>query len=98
MDDLLAKMDSETYLNADQAKELGFVDEVMFTDDKIQLVADGGSGLLPQTAIDKIAELVKPAPDLSDTDIDRISNAVVQKLNIQPTKQAENKFVDPFAF
>lgn len=58
MEDLQAKMDSETYLNADQAKELGFVDEIMF-DDQVELVADGGSGMLPKSAVDKIAELTK---------------------------------------
>lgn len=97
MDDLLAKMDSETYLSADQAKELGFADEIMFADDKIKLVADGGSGILPQTAIDKIAELVKPAPNLSDSDVDRISNALASKLNSKSKEQLENKFVNPFA-
>ena len=100
MEDLKAKMDAETYLNADQAKELGFVDEIMFSDDQVQLVADGGSGLLPQTAINKIAELIKKntaEPELSDSDIDRISNAVAHKLNVQPTKQAEKSF-KPFAF
>lgn len=106
-DDLQVKMDAETFLNADQAKELGFVDEIMFNEDQVQLVADGGSGMLPQTAIDKIAELAKQGTkavqtvethDLSDSDVDRISNAVAQKLNTKPTKQAENKFVDPFAF
>ncbi|WDQ20873.1 Clp protease ClpP [Lactiplantibacillus plantarum] len=97
-EDLQAKMDSETYLNADQAKELGFVDEVMFDEsDQPVLVADGGSGLLPKSAMDKITELIKPSADLSESDINRISNAVAQKLNVQPMKQAESNY-DPFAF
>ncbi|VDH09840.1 Prophage protein, major head protein [Lactiplantibacillus plantarum] len=108
MDDLLAKMDSETYLNADQAKELGFVDEIMF-DDQIELVADGGSGMLPKPAIDKITELMKQNNSgmitarsidpfkLSDSDIDRITTAVAQKLNVKPKVQTEKTF-NPFAF
>lgn len=99
MEDLQAKMDSETYLNADQAKELGFVDEIMF-DDQVELIADGGSGMLPKSAVDKIAELMKQTavkPRLSDSDIDRMSTAVANKLYAQPTKQAENSF-NPFAF
>ncbi|MCT3223560.1 Clp protease ClpP [Lactiplantibacillus plantarum] len=108
MEDLQAKMDSETYLNANQAKELGFVDEIMF-DDQVELVADGGSGMLPKAAVDKIAELMKKNNSgmttarsikpfkLSDSDIDRITTAVAQKLNVKPTKQAENSFT-PFAF
>lgn len=105
MEDLQAKMDSETYLNADQAKELGFVDEIMF-DDQIELVADGG---LPKPAIDKITELMKQNNSgmttarsinpfkLSDSDIDRITTAVTQKLNVKPKVQTEKTF-NPFAF
>lgn len=97
-EDLQAKMDAETYLNANEAKELGFVDEIMFDDaDKPALVADAGTGLLPKAALDKIAELMKPKNDLSDSDVDRISNAVAHKLEVKPTKQAEDKF-NPFAF
>ncbi|HJE14550.1 MAG TPA: ATP-dependent Clp protease proteolytic subunit [Lapidilactobacillus dextrinicus] len=108
MEDLQAKMDSETYLNADQAKELGFVDEIMF-DDQIELVADGGSGMLPKPAIDKITELMKQNNSgmitarsidpfkLSDSDIDRITTAVAQKLNVKPKVQTEKTF-NPFAF
>lgn len=108
MEDLQAKMDSETYLNADQAKELGFVDEIMF-DDQIELVADGGSGMLPKSAIDKITELMKQNNSgmttarsikpfkLSDSDIDRITTAVTQKLNVKPKVQTEKTF-NPFAF
>lgn len=96
MDELQAKMDSETYLNADEAKELGFVDEIMFADDdEPALVADGGSGLLPQSAIDKINDLVNTHKSgLSTDDIDRISNTITHKLT---NKQAENSF-NPFAF
>ncbi|VDG18306.1 Prophage protein, major head protein [Lactobacillus plantarum ZJ316] [Lactiplantibacillus mudanjiangensis] len=109
MDDLQAKMDSETYLNADQAKELGFVDEIMFDESSsLELVADGGSGLLPKSAIEKIKDLMdsntpkkiaaaKPR-ELTDQEINRISNAVARKLNNAPTKQTENKFVNPLAF
>lgn len=109
MEDLQAKMDSETYLNADQAKKLGFVDEIMFTDDKVQLVADGGSGMLPKSAVDKITELMKQNNSgmttarsikpfkLSDSDIDRITTAVTQKLNVKPKVQTEKTF-NPFAF
>ncbi|KYK04581.1 peptidase [Lactiplantibacillus plantarum] len=108
MDDLQAKMDSETYLNADQAKELRFVDEIMF-DDPVELVADGGSGMLPKSAVDKITELMKQNNSgmttarsikpfkLSDSDIDRITTAVTQKLNVKPKVQTEKTF-NPFAF
>lgn len=97
-DDILSKMDAETYLNADEAKELGFVDEVMFDDENVQLVADGGSGLLPKSAINKVKELLnEKKSDLSDDDITRISDSVVKKINVKPQKQTKNSF-NPFAF
>lgn len=109
MDDLLAKMDEETYLNADKAKELGFVDEIMFSEEpELDLVADNGSGLLPRTAVEKVKELmnfkttgtvvdspIKPR-ELSDNEIERLSNAVVEKLN-KKTERTGSIF-NPFAF
>lgn len=108
-DDLLAKMDEETYLNADKAKELGFADEIMFDEEpQFDLVADNGSGLLPRKAIEKVKELVNSKNDgeqtdeglkprgLSDNEIERLSTAVAEKMNIKP-KRTETTF-RPFAF
>ncbi|MCG0909489.1 Prophage protein, major head protein [Lactiplantibacillus plantarum] len=65
--------------------------------------------MLPKSAIDKITELMKQNNSgvttahsikpfkLSDSDIDRITTAVTQKLNVKPTAQAEKSF-KPFAF
>jgi ATP-dependent Clp endopeptidase proteolytic subunit ClpP len=55
-DELLKLMDAETWLNAQQAKEKGFVDEVMF-DSGMQLVA--GGALLPQEVIQKVKNQIK---------------------------------------
>ncbi|QDZ69510.1 head maturation protease, ClpP-related [Pediococcus pentosaceus] len=109
MDNLLAKMDEETYLNADKAKELGFVDEIMFDEEpELDLVADNGSGLLPRTAIEKVKELmdsktngtpiaktIKPR-ELSGNEIMQIADAVVEQLNRKP-ERTEDTF-NPFAF
>jgi len=110
MEDLQEKMDSETYLNADQAKELGFVDEIMF-DDQVQLVADGGSGLLPKTAVDKIKELIsdnaKIAMDQANNTLqasEETSNtvALVKRVNelenLIKEKDSEPTKFKPFAF
>jgi len=98
MDDVLSKMNDETYLNADEAKELGFVDEIMFDDKNIQLVADGGSGLLPKSAIHKIKELLnEKKSELTDDDVTRISDSVAQKLTVKTPKQVGKPF-NPFAF
>ena len=54
---LLDMMNSETWLNAQQAKELGFADEIMF-DQQNMLVASAGSAMLPVAVIDKIRNLL----------------------------------------
>lgn len=54
---LLDMMSKETWLSADQAKEHGFIDAVMFENEAPKVVAnltDLGSGLLPQNVIDKL--------------------------------------------
>lgn len=52
--ELLELMDKETWLNAQQAKEKGFVDSVMFDND-FQLVASIGMGsLLPREVVEKM--------------------------------------------
>ena|SRR5690606_8194552 len=55
---LLELMDEETWLNAQQARELGFVDEILF-DDSDQLVAAMNSVVLPPKVINKIRNIVK---------------------------------------
>lgn len=57
-EELLALMDKETWMTAQKAKELGFIDEIMFED--IQLAASTSySGLLPPEVINKIRNTVK---------------------------------------
>lgn len=52
--ELLKMMDNETFMNAQQAKEKGFVDEIMF-DSSLKLAASIVSiGLLPQSVLDKM--------------------------------------------
>lgn len=53
-DELLAMMDNETWLNAQQAKEKGFVDAIMF-DNGMQLVASTfGGHMIPTEIIDRM--------------------------------------------
>lgn len=66
-EDLLKLMDSETWMNAQQAKELGFADEIMF-DDEFQLVAsDVNSQMIPPQVISKFrnefTHLIKAGPE-----------------------------------
>lgn len=54
--ELLTMMDEETWLNAEQAKEKGFVDEVMFESN--QIVANASqSPMIPQQIINKIRNM-----------------------------------------
>lgn len=58
-EDLLSLMDNETWMTAEKAKELGFIDEIMFEND-LQLVASTDfSGMLPPEVINKIRNTVK---------------------------------------
>ncbi|QCV56266.1 head maturation protease, ClpP-related [Thermoactinomyces vulgaris] len=60
---LLEYMNKETWLNAQQAKELGFVDEIMF-DEGNQLVASMTNGfVLPPQVISKIRNLLSTPSD-----------------------------------
>ena len=56
--ELLSLMDKETWMTAQKAKELGFIDEIMFED--LQLAASTSySGLLPPEVINKMRNTIK---------------------------------------
>jgi ATP-dependent protease ClpP protease subunit len=56
-DELLKLMDNETWLNAQQAKELGFADNIMF-DGGRQLAASIGGYVIPNNIVNKIRNTV----------------------------------------
>ncbi|EIA21418.1 head maturation protease, ClpP-related [Listeria fleischmannii] len=58
LNELLTLMGEETYVNAQQAVEMGLADEIMFQEntEAPRLVADLG-GMLPQSALDKVRNL-----------------------------------------
>lgn len=51
--ELLELMNEETWMTAEKAKELGFIDEIMFDDTKAQMVASA-EGMLPYQVVNKI--------------------------------------------
>lgn len=70
-EDLLGLMDNETWMTAEKAKELGFIDEIMFEND-LQLVASTDySGMLPLEVINKMRNTIKNPliPQENETDI-----------------------------
>jgi len=52
--ELLDMMTKETWLTAQKAKELGFADAVMFENEEKFLNGTEGSGVLPQSVIDRV--------------------------------------------
>jgi len=68
-EELLKLMDDETWMTAQKAKELGFIDEIMF-DEEQQLIANHGySGLLPPEVINKMRNMLKNPNDKNNSDI-----------------------------
>lgn len=68
-EELLTLMDKETWLNAQQAKEKGFVDEIMF-DESNRLVASVQVGVLPKNVINKMRNMKNELMQKSKTNHD----------------------------
>lgn len=60
-EEILELMDKETWLTADEAKENGFVDDILFQEEKVALIADLGSGMVPKKIIDEMKLLKEKA-------------------------------------
>lgn len=66
-EELLSLMDKETWMTAQKAKELGFVDEIMF--EELQFAASTSySGLLPTEVINKMRNTVKSPAQKKESD------------------------------
>lgn len=88
VEEVLEMMDSEKWLTADEAVELGFADEIMFSDSSQQrLVANIGSGLLSKNVVEKARSMLKmqqeELPEQKSVDIDALAEKVVQKLELE---------------
>lgn len=93
-EEVLNLMDNETWLTADEAKEKGFADEIMFESNQqpMQLVADGGSGLLSPKIINKVRELKQnkgPSLEIPESAIKNAVNQAVAKLWDETTIEVE---------
>lgn len=83
-EELLDYMNKETWLNAQQAKELGFVDQVMF-DEGNQLVASASNGFVfPAEVINKIRNIVKPPSN--DVNNKKLCEAKLDFLKLKEVK------------
>lgn len=80
--ELLAMMDEETWLSAEQAKEKGFIDEILFKDD-IQFAASLQQGLLPREVINKVRnQLIEEKSNQVDHPTPDKSDFLMQKFNL----------------
>ena len=68
--DLLSMMNQETWLTPQQALENKFIDEIMFTDGQVNLVASIQSNLLPIEVIEKMRNSKPQSNPLSNKDMD----------------------------
>lgn len=103
-DEILKMMDEETWLTAEEAVEAGFADSIMFeNEERLQLVADAGSGLIPQKLISEVKKLKNQTTptmqvNFSEEQIQRIVNDVTENLKkdieIENEEQANES---PFA-
>ena len=89
-EELLALMDKETWMTADKAKELGFVDEIMFENDSQLVASTDYSGMLPQEVINKIRNTLKnPNIDMNNNS-DFLIQQSKAKLNLLKLKGEMN--------
>ncbi|WP_315122332.1 head maturation protease, ClpP-related [uncultured Clostridium sp.] len=85
-EELLALMDKETWLTAQRAKELGFIDEIMFENESPWVANFNHSEMLPQEVINKVRNTVKN-PNIQETtnEIDKVDkeNQFKDQINSQ---------------
>jgi ATP-dependent Clp protease, protease subunit len=88
---LLDLMNKETWLNAQQAKEMGFVDEILF-ESGMQLIASVQSGMITPDIIDKMRNMKDSFAPKPSEPIPQLNNELEMakaKLNLK-TKVVEN--------
>jgi len=90
-EELLALMDNETWLTAQKAKELGFIDEVMFENESQWVANFNHSEMLPLEVINKVRNTIK-SPNFQenqeDTEIIDKKNELKNQIEIAKSKLA----------
>ncbi|ASN72282.1 putative peptidase S14 ClpP [uncultured Caudovirales phage] len=90
-EELLALMDNETWLTAQKAKELGFIDEIMFENESQWVANFNHSEMLPPEVINKVRNAIKsPNFQESQEDTERIDkkNQLKNQIEIAKSKLA----------
>lgn len=99
-EEILALMDRETWMTAQEAVELGFADDVMFeSQEKPLLVASGANNMINPKIIAKVRELKnqqeKPVAEIK-VNLDEIHGYIDEKLNEIKNKKDEPVNESPF--
>lgn len=91
-EELLALMDAETYFNAREAKEHGFVDEIMF-DKENKIAASIKNSMLPIEVLNKARELLheKKIEEVTPNTSNEVSNIDIAKKKLNLLKLLEVK-------
>lgn len=80
---LLDLMDKETWLNAQQAKEMGFADEVLFDNENLLVASDNLSVLLPPAVVNKIRNLLTEQKNKQKNEAVAVENERLQLLKLR---------------
>lgn len=89
--ELLALMDEETWLTAEEAKEKGFIDEILFSDDVQSLIADNAA-LMPENIVNKMQALKNEVKTITNTEeIEKIVLDIMNKKNISAKNSEPEK-------
>lgn len=107
-EEILDKMDKTTWLNAEEAVDQGFADEIMEFDDQeepMQLVASD-TKLYPPKMISKFKNLIAENKQLKesnfmaniDVDMDQLSDYIVSKMKNKKPKEPEASGFERFLF
>lgn len=95
--DLLSLMDKETWMDAEQAKEKGFVDVIMF--EETPKAAASLPGALPQQVIDKIRnDSLKQSDAVSIDDIKNVVSEMKQEIINELKEEPKNKPTNSWLF
>ncbi|EKS4345794.1 Clp protease ClpP [Clostridium botulinum] len=96
-EELLELMNKETFMDAQKAKELGFVDEIMFDTNNKLTNSYGNTGMLPKDVIEKIRNSIDVPNNIGDKN--NTNELDDKELNNLKNKLAfKNKNVASFLF
>jgi deoxyhypusine synthase len=92
-EELLSMMDKETWMNAREAKEAGFIDEIMFDKDN-KIAASLKSYMIPGEIMDKVRNLlqqgkVSTKTDAAESDNINLLKNKIKLLNLKEVKGYE---------